>query len=304
MASRPSSRYSVWRPVEVRLRKAQHPARSLWDPTINSKLEINREVLRRLWNSLSYTDAQAAALATDPARAAAVVEKVYGAVEADLVAVTKASLDVGAKAAADDLGIAGFAFNEANPAAITWAEDHAGTLIVETTKQQVEAVRSIVSRGLTDGKGARKIACQVQDVVGLHSRDANAVYTFEQAQIKRLIAAHPKTPEATLIARAEAQATRYAVRLHRARAMAISRTELNLAANQGKRIAWRQAVSDGELSVDGAQREYIANPNTGHGVCADLDGQRVGFDEEFSMGDPPIHPRCVCTFGLRGATVL
>ncbi len=85
-----------------------------------------------------------------------------------------------------------------------------------------------------------------------------------------------------------------------ARADVIARTEVMDAANEGLAQGWAQAQEAGLLSED-AQKEWIATS----GCCDDcdeLDGERVGLDEDFSGGDdPPLHPNCRCTMGIAGA---
>lgn len=84
-----------------------------------------------------------------------------------------------------------------------------------------------------------------------------------------------------------------------ARADLIARTETMLAANNGQRQAWDQAVDNGLLT--GAERVvWIATEGACH-ECDALDGEERDIDGEYS-GDgadgPPAHPNCRCTEGI------
>lgn len=85
-----------------------------------------------------------------------------------------------------------------------------------------------------------------------------------------------------------------------ARAEMIARTETMIAANQGQRMSWEQAIEEGLLPPN-MQREWIATS----GACPEceaLDGVRVPLDEPYPDGSdsPPLHPNCRCTEGIVG----
>ena len=87
-----------------------------------------------------------------------------------------------------------------------------------------------------------------------------------------------------------------------ARAELIARTESMLAANEGQRQGWGQAVEDGLLPED-ATVEWIATA----GCCDDcdaLDGTTRPVNGEYDDADagdgPPLHPACRCTEGISG----
>lgn len=84
-----------------------------------------------------------------------------------------------------------------------------------------------------------------------------------------------------------------------ARASVIARTETMMAANEGQRQSWEQAVEDG-LLPEGAQKVWIATSGCCD-ECDALDGTHVDLDEEYpdEGGDgPPLHPNCRCTEGI------
>lgn len=86
------------------------------------------------------------------------------------------------------------------------------------------------------------------------------------------------------------------------RAEMIARTETMLAANEGQRQAWQQAIDDG-LLPEGMQRVWIATESACV-ECDALDGEQINLDEQYSGngGDgPPLHPLCRCTEGIVNA---
>lgn len=84
------------------------------------------------------------------------------------------------------------------------------------------------------------------------------------------------------------------------RAKRIARAETMLAANVGQRMAWGQAIDDGDLPGN-SRRVWIA---TGDDrvcdECDELDGEVIDFEGEYSNGTdgPPAHPLCRCTEGI------
>lgn len=71
------------------------------------------------------------------------------------------------------------------------------------------------------------------------------------------------------------------------RALMISRTETAFADVQGNLLGWK---ASGVV----AGKEWRTSGEDPCPECAAMDGEIVGIDEEFSDGDPPLHPRCEC----------
>ncbi|KKN31211.1 hypothetical protein LCGC14_0826340 [marine sediment metagenome] len=267
-------------------------------------LKEERSRLAQVWADVSISEATAIATVADSSLVVATVEGAYSPAAEPTRKALLAGLGIGGDIALEDLAIATLQFNLTNPLAVEWASTKSANLIVEVSTEQVATVRSVIAEGLTSGKGARVVAVELRETIGLHRRYATAVDRFRERHLTQLIKQHPRTPISVLQGRADAKAARYADRLRRSRAKTIARTELQRAANEGQRQAWQQAVQAGELEVTNAEREYIATLG-GHAVCDDQDGIRIPWDGEFPVaGDPPIHPNCGCTFGLRKAEVL
>ena len=84
------------------------------------------------------------------------------------------------------------------------------------------------------------------------------------------------------------------------RADMIARTETMLAANEGQRQAWDQAVEKGLLTGDD-KATWIITPIDACPECEALDGETRDLNGEYPDpgGDgPPLHPNCRCTEGI------
>lgn len=90
----------------------------------------------------------------------------------------------------------------------------------------------------------------------------------------------------------------YADRLVKQRALTIAITEPAIASNEGQRQLWAQAVNKGLLNGTENREWIVTDPCP---LCAPLDGALAPIDGTFPGGfkNPPRHPRCQCTQGLR-----
>ena len=84
------------------------------------------------------------------------------------------------------------------------------------------------------------------------------------------------------------------------RVQLIARTEAMIAAHQGQRLVWAQAVEDGLLDADFKRRWIFTDDEVGCPQCEALDGQLAEAEGEYEPGvaSPPAHPNCRCTEGL------
>lgn len=84
------------------------------------------------------------------------------------------------------------------------------------------------------------------------------------------------------------------------RAETIARTESMTAVHQGQREAWSQAIDDGLLPEDVKRVWIVTDDDKLCPICAPLDGETAGIDENFveDIDGPPAHPNCRCTEGL------
>lgn len=183
-------------------------------------------------------------------------------------------------------GTVAMSFDTANPEAITWAEQNAARLVTNVTREAQAAIRTVVTSGIENGVTARDTAKLIRSSIGLTERDAGAVM---KRQIE-LMESGLSSSEAA------ARAEKYAAKLTRSRAMTIARTETMRASNEGQAQLWSQAKQQGLLTGHEKKVWLTSDPCP---ICAALDGETVGIDQDFSIGfDPPAHPNCRCTIGL------
>lgn len=180
----------------------------------------------------------------------------------------------------------GFQFNLTRQAILAWMAAQAAKLVVEIKEQQLAALRAaLVKYGVGEAVTPFELAKQIRLLVGLTERDALAVGRFQTRLIEQGL-----SPDAIV-----KKVDKYADFLLNARAERIARTELANAYNQGQMEALRQAKEDGYL--DGAVRKtWIAGGPRVCEFCAELDGEEVGLDDNFSadIQGPTLHPNCAC----------
>lgn len=192
-----------------------------------------------------------------------------------------AAVDVGGQA----VGL-GIRFDLANPRAIAWSDQNAARLVVETSQLQQQAIRDIATRALTGEFDVRDAAQAIRGVVGLHTRYANAVFSYHLGLIEDGMGGD----QAAMLA------DRYAVKLRNLRADTIARTEIMSAQNAGRREGWQQAMDAGLVSRQESRKQWLTTDDERTcPQCQALDSEIVGIDAVFSDGspDPPAHPDCV-----------
>lgn len=195
-----------------------------------------------------------------------------------------------------------FRFDAKDPRAIAWAENRAGTMIVQIGEETLQKVREIIARSLTQGTGIPAAAREIERIVGLHARWQTAVDNFYEREFSRFSESMSLDDA---INAAEKSALEYHDRLVAARAMNIARTEILAAQNIGQVLSWYQAAENGVLDLATAEKEWVAGPDGWKGIdvcdeCMDLAGQRVPVTSVFTNGEfsPPLHPNCRCTMNL------
>jgi SPP1 gp7 family putative phage head morphogenesis protein len=200
-----------------------------------------------------------------------------------------------------------FRFDRTNPGAVLWVERHAAELVTEVTDATRKAIRQIISRVFVEGIPPREAAELLRKVVGLHSRDEEAIQNLRKTILdspggkvyagKRAI----RVPEKGMTKKALRDTlSKYADRLHNRRALLIARTETIRGSNEGQNQLWRQAIDAGQLSRN-ANRVWIATPDERIcPTCEALDGKIAPINGSFEglYSSPPAHPACRCTTGL------
>ena len=199
-------------------------------------------------------------------------------------------------------------FNRIDQRSVDYAATRSSGLIVEIDESNRLAIRRVISEAFTNPYTAMQTAGRLRKIVGLHSRWADAVLKFDDANYVRLIGEGYKPDEAR--ARADVLTKRYRDKLIRRRAEMIARTEIQQAENFGRQAGWEAGYNVGY--VDGASmKEWRTAPlGSRYGApcdrCQDVRGpeHRVPWNGTFSNGFmfPPAHPHCRCTVVLVAPT--
>ena len=179
-------------------------------------------------------------------------------------------------------------FNMQDPGFEVAVHDQGAFLVSEIDMETRRAIQMVVAKARRDGLHPRQFAAQIQGLVGLTARQALSV----ENQLAAMVAGGAK-PE---IARRTAD--RYAARLRRSRARMIARTETMRAANLSRRASFEQAAQHGLFDSSRAWREWLSVQTDPKEICFQLNGTKVRFDQEFPLGDPPLHPLCRCVTWL------
>lgn len=199
-------------------------------------------------------------------------------------------------------------FDRSSSQATAFAKRHAAELVTDISADTRRSISKVVTRGVQEGRTPDSIARELRSVIGLSSRDEDAV-----ANLRRELRAKPGAliRRSGIKVRVPARgfsdkrinelSKKYADSLLRKRADTIARTETIRASNEGQRLLWRQARSEG-LIGDNARRKWIVTKDDrlDKTVCRPMSGQKVGIDDFFVLPDgsqvmsPPAHARCRC----------
>ncbi len=226
-------------------------------------------------------------------------------------------------ASAQVLDTAGFPaqFNAVHPDVVLFARDQAADLVVRTTKDVKEAIRTVLAVGAQQGLTTAQQAIAIREVIALppnwvkapmHLADDIRNGRMASATARRLSAVDKQmirsrmlrgTANETFIGRMQ---KRYAERLLNRRARNIARTETLRSANFGQQNSWEQAMQQGALPADSV-RFWIVTPDSRlseeHAGIPDMNPNGRRMDEPFETTEgfhmyPPSRPNCRCGIGL------
>lgn len=206
-----------------------------------------------------------------------------------LLDVLGASGNAAAGTLADTHGVT-MLFDLTNPRAQAYAATQTATMVTEVTQGTKDAIRAIIERGFTEGLTPQQMGMEIREIVGLTSRQAQAVTNFRAGLMADGV-------EGALL---EKRVGKYAAAQLRYRGTMIARQETLTSSNAGTMETWRQAVEKGLLPSD-QKRVFITTPDDRlDPECEVLDGEEVGLNEPFPGGfmNPPIHIQCRCTVAL------
>lgn len=231
-----------------------------------------------------------------------------------------ATAEASASVLSDALSV-DFAFDARDPRAIVFARRQVGTLVTRLTDDQVLAVRSLVSRGLSEGIPPRRTARAIHRIVGIRHDWAQAPSNLRteilaghegaatsrrlDAVTKQKIRKRIRDGTVTEAFLDEVEVT-YTHSLRRRRALDIARTETIRANGAGREESWREAQRRGVIT-DQARRFWIVTPDDRlretHAAVPDMNPDGVAIGEPFdtpigAVLHEPMEPLCRCSVGL------
>ena len=193
-----------------------------------------------------------------------------------------------------------------------FAQTRSAQLVREIDDSNRLAIRSIITDSFKIPVTTDETARRLEQVVGLHTRWANAVLRFKDENYARMIRDGMTPIQAA--GQASKMAAQYRNYLIKRRALMIARTEIQQAQNLARQAAWNAGSETGEVDPQ-AMKEWVTAPRgSRYGppcpICMELRGSRVPWNGLFANGFPmpPAHPHCRCTAVLvpptRGLTGL
>lgn len=192
---------------------------------------------------------------------------------------------------ANALGIElGLGFRMVNEEAVRWAATRGAELVVEINEVQRAVLRGMIETSQQAGIPPARLARNVRNVVGLHSKWAAAVQSYENRLIQSGL---PR-------GQVEKATAAYAARLRAARALNIARTETLTAQNAGQHAVWKHLQDLGHLDPNLTRRKWIVTKDDKLCPwCKQMIGERAITDinKPFStprgeVMSPPMHPSC------------
>lgn len=185
-------------------------------------------------------------------------------------------------------------FTMLEPRAISWATQHAGSMVTAISADIRGMVNDAITAALRDRVDVYTTARLIRDRIPLHDRFQQAVERTYDRVLTQQINAGKTAAQARELAMATAE--RQAQRLRTVRAETIARTEIMSASNAGRFEGWATQIAQGNVSADSI-KEWTVGDEACPQICDALQGERVRWDEPFSSGDmmPPAHPGCRCT---------
>lgn len=201
-----------------------------------------------------------------------------------------------------------FVFGVTNPKTVTYLQNYEYNLIREMTAETQRAVGAVVMDGVKNGTNPIDIARNVRGLIGLTTRQSQAVLNYRRALENREAnaltrALRDKRFDAT-VARAlqnntplskeqiDKMVNRYRDRWLKYRAETIARTEAMRGVNSGGMLAWQQAIDDGKVTAAQVVRFWVfthddrTRPN--HRRIPGMNEKGVAWGEPYKTPDGPL----------------
>lgn len=183
-----------------------------------------------------------------------------------------------------------------NPVLRKYITDRTAKLVVGINQETQQIIQNSVARSFTHALVPRDVAKLIKKSIGLYPAQNVALTNYQMK-----LMADGKTGD-----KLESLVNRYEDKLLDYRSRMIARTEMRGATNMGQVSVWREAANQDLIDRRTAEREWVAEGPDPCPECDEMDGERVGIDEPFIMGDgsvvdtPPwnVHPNCYCSMIL------
>ena len=181
-------------------------------------------------------------------------------------------------------------FDITNPLATEAAGTITADLVRQVSLETKKSLRTVIQQAFRDRLPPAATARRIKPLIGLTSRQAQAVRNFRA----RLVASGLK---AELV---DARAARYSAKLLRQRSYLIARTETIRSLSAGQQAAWRTARNAGRIPKTSLQRWSVVGDDRLCPICIALSGVKRKIGQQFPGGisHPPAHPACRCTLVL------
>ena len=167
---------------------------------------------------------------------------------------------------------------------------------IAITRGSKDAITRMLANGFRDGTDIRKIAKEIEKVIGLTERHANAINNM------RLTLERDGVAESEI----ERLTDKRAKKLRKYRAMTIARTETIHARTAAQLVTWEAGIRDGFIKSS-AQKKWLASVVGTCPICVNLRSRppqplRQPYDTITGalIQGPPSHPRCRCSLVLVG----
>ena len=186
--------------------------------------------------------------------------------------------------------VAGVRFDITNPLATEAAGTITADLVRQVSLETKKSLRTVIQQAFRDRLPPAATARRIKPLIGLTSRQAQAVRNFRSR-----LAATGLSEE--LVTK---RAARYSAKLLRQRSYLIARTETIRSLSAGQQAAWRTARNAGRIPKTSLQRWSVVGDDRLCPICIALSGVKRKIGQQFPGGisHPPAHPACRCTLVL------
>ena len=174
--------------------------------------------------------------------------------------------------------------------ALEWAQNRAGLMIMNLKRDNVAVIQAATANAIATNGTVAEVAVAIKNDIGLLPRDVRAIRNLR-------VSMRADGMSARQIEKAVEARRKKAIN---ARALAIARTEMVAAREQGKLQAWIVRASEGKL-VDVKRKWHTLDPCP---TCAALGALApVPLNQPFRLNGreywaPPVHTNCKCKTAL------